>query len=63
MRTLVCAALGALPLILFLLFACRCLDQAQQSPKPASMVFTSGSAKQWLEKEQGQCLPAVLRDN
>jgi hypothetical protein len=27
------------------------------------MVFTSGSAKHWLEKEQGQCLPAVLRDN
>ncbi len=63
MRTLVCALIGATPLVSFLLFASRCLDQAQEKPKPASMVFTSGTAKQWLESDRGQRVPPAFREN
>ena len=62
MRTLFFAALGAFPIVALVFFAGRSLDQAQQKPQPASMTFTSGSAKEWLENDTGHCIPAVLRD-
>ena len=63
MRMLVCAIIGAFPLVSFLLFASRCLDQAQEKPQPASIVFTSRSAKQWLENDTGQRVPPAFRDS
>ena len=63
MRTLVFAALGAFPIVALLFFAGNKLDQAQQKPRPASMTFTTGSAKEWLENDTGHRIPAVLRDN
>jgi hypothetical protein len=62
MRTLVFAALGAFPIIALVFFTGSKLDQAAQKPQPASMTLTTGSAKEWLEKETGQVAPAILRD-
>ena len=62
MRTLVFAALGAFPIVALVFFAGNALDQAEKKPKPASMILTTGSAKEWLENDTGHCIPAVLRD-
>ena len=62
MRTLFFAALGAFPIVALVFFTGSKLDQADKKPQPASMTLTTGSAKQWLEDDTGQCIPAVLRD-
>jgi len=61
MRTLFFAALGACPIVAFVFFAGHCLDEAAHKPPAASMTFTSGSAKEWLENNTGHRIPAVLR--
>jgi len=62
MRMLAIVAVCAIPALSLFFLAGQGLDPARAKPEPAAITFTAGTAKQWLEKEERRCVPAVLRD-
>jgi hypothetical protein len=63
MRAFALAALlfFACPFAYLFLRISQTLVRARQQPSPAAIMFTPGTARQWLEDEQGRRIRAVLK--
>jgi hypothetical protein len=62
MRTLVFSAIFAVPILYLFISANKSLEQAKSKPRPASITFTAGTAKDLLAQDDGRCIRAVLRE-